>query len=417
MKFSIFLNPQIPGSGYGAKENAVERRPIGRDTESYQELLNQVREIAVLADQTGFDALMLTEHHFHSEGFEFSVNPLMVLTDLAARTERLLLAPLGLVLPTWDPIRAAEDVALLDQFCKGRLRLGVARGYQNRWANVLAQRWHAGATLSDGSSIDDRNFDVFGEILKIMKMAWTQETVRYKSDVLDGWSVPFPYEGVDNWPAVEWTKTFGAPGEVDENNVLKAVSVCPRPYQSPHPELWQPFTISDRSIVRCAQEGILPWLFVPNPDDHRAKCELYQAECAKQGRYYALGEHTGILKIVATGEDRDETIKKYDQWVTRDFAAFFGPFGYLEVLRKKSDDPGKRIGPKKGSFERMADVELALVGTPDDVKRGIQRMLDRIPDLEWFGLFMQGQQGVAPLDEVKRNLELFATKVIPEFHG
>ena len=38
-----------------------------------------------------------------------------------------------------------------------------------------------------------------------------------------------------------------------------------------------------------------------------------------------------------------------------------------------------------------------------------------MPDLEWFGLYMQGQQGVLPLDTVKRNLELFATKVIPEF--
>jgi len=38
-----------------------------------------------------------------------------------------------------------------------------------------------------------------------------------------------------------------------------------------------------------------------------------------------------------------------------------------------------------------------------------------MPDLEWFGLFMQGQQGVLPLDTVKRNLEMFATKVIPEF--
>ena len=81
----------------------------------------------------GYDALMMTEHHFHPEGFDFSVNPLMVLTDLAARTERILPAPLGLALPAGDPVRAAEDVALLDQFSKGRLRLGVARGHQNRW--------------------------------------------------------------------------------------------------------------------------------------------------------------------------------------------------------------------------------------------------------------------------------------------
>lgn len=414
MKFSIFLNPQIPGSGYAAEENAKARRPIGRDTESYQRLLHEVREIAVHADQIGFDALMMTEHHFHSEGMEFSVNPLMFLTDLAARTERILLAPLGLVLPAWDPIRAAEDVALLDQFSKGRLRLGVARGYQNRWMNVLGQRWRAAAARSDGSASDTRNFDVFGEVLKIMKLAWTQETLRYKSDVLD-YQVPNPYEGIEGWPAQEWTRTFGAPGELDDQGRVQAVSVCPRPYQEPYPELWQPFTISDRSVIRAAQEDILPWMFTPNPDDHAAKAKLYQEESAKHGRHYKLGEHTGILKIVGIADTTEEAVNTFGRSIPKDFAAFFGPFGYLEVLRKKEDEKHKPISPEKGDAKRMKDVEMALFGTPDDVKRGIQRMLDRMPDLEWFGLYMQGQQGVLPLDTVKRNLELFATKVIPEF--
>lgn len=416
MKFAIFLNPQIPGSGYSAEENATAKRPIGRDVESYQRLLDEVRDIAVHADQIGFDALMMTEHHFHSEGFEFSVNPLMFLTDLAARTERILLAPLGIVLPAWDPIRAAEDVALLDHFSKGRLRLGVARGYQNRWMNVLGQRWQAAAARSDGSQSDNRNFDVFGEILHIMKLAWTQETVRYRSDVLD-YQVPYPYEGIEGWPAAEWTRTFGAPGEIDEAGVINAVSVCPRPYQNPYPELWQPFTISDRSVIRAAQENILPWMFTPNPDEHAAKAKLYQEESVKQGRHYKLGEHTGILKIVGMADTREEALATYGKGMQKDFAAFFGPFGYLEVLRKQEDDAHKPISPEKGDFKRMNEVEMALLGGPDDVKRGIQRLLDRMPDLEWFGLFMQGQQGVLPIDVVKRNLELFATKVIPEFQG
>ncbi|RJL32052.1 LLM class flavin-dependent oxidoreductase [Bailinhaonella thermotolerans] len=412
MKFAIFLNPQIPGSGFSAYDNARSRRPIGRDTESYQRLLTEVREIAVLADQAGIDAIMVTEHHFHSEGLEFSVNPLMLLADLAARTERILLAPLGMVLPAWDPIRAAEDVALLDQFCEGRLRLGVARGYQNRWANVLGQRWHTAAARSDGSASDDRNFEVFGELLKIMKMAWTQETVRYRSDIL-GYEVPYPYEGIEGWPAQEWTRAFGSPEELDDEGRVRAVSVCPRPYQDPHPELWQPFSISDRSIIRCAEHDIVPWMFVPDPDAHRAKCELYRTESAKRGREYRLGEHTGILKIVGLGESREDAMNTWGPYLTRDFASFFGPFGYLEALRRPSDDPAKPVG--EASAERMADADLALLGTPGDVKAGLERMRSRIPDLEWFGLFMTGQQGVAPLDRVKRNLEVFAEKVMPDF--
>ncbi|ASU82969.1 LLM class flavin-dependent oxidoreductase [Nocardiopsis gilva YIM 90087] len=414
MKFAIFMNPQIPGSGFAAEANARSKRPIGRDVRAYQDLLREVRDIAVHADRIGFDALMLTEHHFHSEGFEFSVNPLMVLADLAARTERILLAPLGLVLPAWDPIRAAEDVALLDQFCQGRLRLGVARGYQSRWANVLGQRWSSQAARSDGSASDDRNFDVFGELLKIMKLAWTQETLRYKSDILD-YEVPSPYSGIEGWPAQEWTRTFGAPGELDGEGRVQRVSVVPRPYQDPHPELWQPFTISDRSVRRCAQEDILPWMFTPIPGEHRKKAELYRDEAARHGRDYRLGEHTGVLKIVGMAPTKDEAIATYGTKMHRDFASFFGSFGYLEVLRTQEDDARRPISPDKGDFRRMAEVQLALIGGPDDVKRGIEATLAEIPDLEWFGLFMQGQQGVLPTDTVKRNLEMFAEKVIPEF--
>ncbi|MFC3999494.1 LLM class flavin-dependent oxidoreductase [Nocardiopsis sediminis] len=414
MKFAIFMNPQIPGSGFAAEDNALARRPIGRDVESYQRLLHEVREIAVHADRIGFDALMLTEHHFHSEGFESSVNPLMVLADLAARTERILLAPLGLVLPAWDPIRAAEDVALLDHFCRGRLRLGIARGYQSRWANVLGQRWRSQAARSDGSASDDRNFDVFGELLKIMKLAWTEESLRYRSDVLD-YEVPSPYSGIEGWPARDWTARFGAPGELDEEGRIRRVSVIPRPYQDPYPELWQPFTISDRSVRRAASEDIVPWMFTPIPGEHRKKAELYRAEAAAHGRDYRLGEHTGILKIVGMAETREQAIATYGSKMQKDFASFFGPFGYLEVLRTREDDSAVPISPQKGDFRRMAEVQMALIGGPDDVKRGIEAMLTEIPDLEWFGLFMQGQQGVLPLDTVKRNLEMFAREVIPEF--
>ncbi|ABD11449.1 flavin-dependent oxidoreductase [Frankia casuarinae] len=394
MKFSIFLNPQVPGSGYLSEQHVGAKRPIGRDTDSYQAMLHELRSIAVQADQTGFDALMLSEHHFHSEGLELSVNPLMVLADLAARTERLLLAPLGMVLPAWDPVRAAEDVALLDQFCRGRLRLGLARGFQNRWVNVLGQRWEVTDASGDGSHTDDRNFEVFGEILKIMKMCWTQETVRYRSEILDGYSIPQPFDGIADWPAVEWTRAYGAADEIDEQGRVRAVSVCPRPYQDPYPELWQPFTMSDRSIVRCAQEDIVPWIFTPFLNEHRAKAELYQSECAKFGREYKLGEHTGFLKMIGLADTTEEAARVFNPSILNDFATFYGSFGF--------QDPS--LIP-----------EVGLFGAPDDVKRGLEKIFNSTPDLEWIGLFMIGQQGGLPLDRVLRSLELFAEEIIPEF--
>jgi hypothetical protein len=82
------------------------------------------------SDGAGFDVFATTEHHFHAEGYETSVAPLLLYADLAARTKRIKFSPLGLVLSSWDPLRAAEELAVLDHLTQGRLYAGFARGYQ-----------------------------------------------------------------------------------------------------------------------------------------------------------------------------------------------------------------------------------------------------------------------------------------------
>ena len=159
MKFMLFILPTVPGT----LEDRKRLRPIGRNTERYQQMLDEMRKLAVLADDAGFDVFATTEHHFHSEGYETSVAPLLLYADLAARTRRIKFAPLGLVLPAWDPIRAAEELAVLDQLTKGRLYAGFARGYQDRWVNVLGQQYHVTGAPMDGSAIDQH-----GEVLSLL---------------------------------------------------------------------------------------------------------------------------------------------------------------------------------------------------------------------------------------------------------
>ena len=71
MKFDIFCLPTVPGT----LEDRAALRPIGRNNERYQQMLEELRTIAVMADEVGFDAFSTTEHHLHSEGFEASVRP------------------------------------------------------------------------------------------------------------------------------------------------------------------------------------------------------------------------------------------------------------------------------------------------------------------------------------------------------
>ena len=171
MKFMLFVLPTVPGT----LDDRKRLRPIGRNNERYQQMLDELRKLAVFADEAGFDVISTTEHHFHSEGYETSVAPLLLYADLAARTKRIKFSPLGLVLPTWDPIRAAEELAVLDHLTKGRIYAGFARGYQDRWVNVLGQQYHVTGAPMDGSSIDNHNRKVYEETLKVIKKAWTEE--------------------------------------------------------------------------------------------------------------------------------------------------------------------------------------------------------------------------------------------------
>jgi alkanesulfonate monooxygenase SsuD/methylene tetrahydromethanopterin reductase-like flavin-dependent oxidoreductase (luciferase family) len=91
MKFMLFVLPTIPGTF----EERRALRPIGRNNERYQQMLEELRKLVVLAEQAGFDVFSTTEHHFHSEGYEASVAPLLLYTDLAARTERIKFASPG----------------------------------------------------------------------------------------------------------------------------------------------------------------------------------------------------------------------------------------------------------------------------------------------------------------------------------
>jgi alkanesulfonate monooxygenase SsuD/methylene tetrahydromethanopterin reductase-like flavin-dependent oxidoreductase (luciferase family) len=95
---------------------------------SSEEMYNQLFEWAVLAEKLGYDSVWIAEHHFSSYGY--IPNPLLMSVKLAHETERVRLGTAVLVLPFWNPLRVAEDIAMTDQLTGGRLEVGVARGYQ-----------------------------------------------------------------------------------------------------------------------------------------------------------------------------------------------------------------------------------------------------------------------------------------------
>jgi len=90
----------------------------------------KVEAQAILADQLGFDAIWVAEHHFALYGRLAS--PLLFLSRLSALTERIALGTAVVEVPHYHPLRLAEEAALLDVLSNGRLRLGIGSGAKNK---------------------------------------------------------------------------------------------------------------------------------------------------------------------------------------------------------------------------------------------------------------------------------------------
>jgi alkanesulfonate monooxygenase SsuD/methylene tetrahydromethanopterin reductase-like flavin-dependent oxidoreductase (luciferase family) len=89
-------------------------------------LYNEHLVLGDLAEPLGFDSLFALEHHF--TGYSMSPAPLQLLSYYAGRTKKITLGTCVIVLPWHDPIRVAEQIALLDVLSGGRTLMGFGRG-------------------------------------------------------------------------------------------------------------------------------------------------------------------------------------------------------------------------------------------------------------------------------------------------
>jgi alkanesulfonate monooxygenase SsuD/methylene tetrahydromethanopterin reductase-like flavin-dependent oxidoreductase (luciferase family) len=105
------------------------------DYEVYQNDLN----LADLAEPLGFDSIWSVEHHFTP--YTMVPDVLQFLTYMAGRTSKIELGSMVVVLPWHDPVRVAEQIAMLDNLSKGRIVIGFGRGADRRvqWFRVAME--------------------------------------------------------------------------------------------------------------------------------------------------------------------------------------------------------------------------------------------------------------------------------------
>jgi alkanesulfonate monooxygenase SsuD/methylene tetrahydromethanopterin reductase-like flavin-dependent oxidoreductase (luciferase family) len=413
MKVSVFAMPTIPAT----PDERRALRPIGRNTERYQMMLEEVRDIAVLADQLGYDAFSTTEHHLHSEGGEVMPDPLLLYADLAARTTNIHFYPMSVVPTADDPIRLAESLALLDQLTRGRVGVAFARGYQKRWIQILSQG--RGSTSLVDQASDVRNREIYDEHVEVILKAWSQDSWDH-----DGkhYQVPFPYdEGVQGFAGVNWTRDFGSPDEVDEHGVIRKIGVTPPPYQRPYPEVWVPYTASPASMIAAAKRGFSCIATESRPAGFREHALAYRAEARRQGHELRLGERFGATRSVCIGETREEAFDMAVRSSAYEWHNYFNKFGFAEMWRTPADPADQPVvfADETALAHRLIETRQLLCGTVDDVRRQLEELHtchagagEEAGELDWL-VWQFFQQGTVSLDEQRRQLELFAEKVLP----
>ncbi|MGY8956575.1 MAG: LLM class flavin-dependent oxidoreductase [Alphaproteobacteria bacterium] len=397
VKVVVQMYPVIRADG---PEERKELRPIGRNRERYQEAMDGMPDIIRAMDDLGVWGISSIEHHFHSEGYEVGPNIGVNTGYWAGLSKKLNIGSLGYVMSVDDPIRVAEETAVLDHITKGRCFVGFARGYQSRWTNVLGQKIGSVATLSDKSEADVRNREIFEEQVDIVMKAWTEGTFDYKSDL---WEYPYPHDtGVKDWFMGDVTRQLGAPGEMDDEGNLRKICVVPAPYTQPHPKVFIASNASLETVEYAGARGFIPTYF-----SSIGKCADFgprYTEVANQnGHNFAPGQNQAIVRWPHIGETQAEGGQMAIDWSRDIFENFYGPLFPDWTARAQGADDAKML-------DLMTETGLFQFGDVSSVRDTYVDQWKQLP-AEYITLIYHYAQ--CPKDEMINQLKIFMEEVKP----
>ena len=382
----------------------IKQGMAGKRTDLYQMMLRELTEQLQYMDQNGYYGCGFTEHHFHIEGEEVSTNPVILDLYFGMQTQRMKFGQLGNVLPSQNPINLAENIAMVSQMLQGRVFAGFARGYQPRWVNVIGQRFEALRRNAGEAeaAYEAAKRDLYEEHFEIIMKAWQNDTFSHQGKY---WQIP-PAEDI-YWPAVEVSKEFG--GGIDDNGMVREIGIAPKTYNKRIPDLFQPFSFSERTIRWAMRHDVSPISIIAG-DLEAAKAQFRAAQeeraaCGKEDRF---GANMGITREIVCA-DTDEEARR----IALDAGAFlwckfFQPFGFNAAIALPGEDPMT----VQNDFESLEKRGLVICGSPDTVTRKLEALFQELP-ADYFWMMQYNE--LVPQPAMMRHLELMTTKVWPRF--
>lgn len=332
------------------------------------ELYHDELKLIDLAEPLGFDSIWSLEHHF--TGYNMVPNPTQMLSYFAARTKRVDLGTAVIVLPWHNPVRVAEDIAMLDVMSNGRTIFGFGRGT----ATVEFERL---------DSPQEESRERFAEAATIIRKALTQEVFSHEGKF---WKVP-------------------------------PTTIRPRPISHPEQRFYAS-TVSPESAELMARLGFGMMIIAQSTwekaaDDYHRYCDVARANG------YPIRPPFALMTIILS-EDAAEAAALGDEYIGKGFEHVNLHYGLAdghlakikgyEFWGKMAKAYTKLSTPEDKAKAVEFFKNLQMVGTPAQVLEKFRHV---------FGLTNMGHiaaqflPAAMPYHLGERSVKLMAEKVLP----
>ena len=339
--------------------------PAGGKSE--RQIVREQFESMRLAEEMGFDAIWAPEHHFTEYGF--CASPMVTLAALASVTTRIRLGSGVVVLPFNDPVRVAEEGAMIDLISDGRLELGVGRGFQ-----PVEYRGFAADQA--------KSREVFDEALQIIVRAWTNGQAGFK----------------------------GVHFDIPEH------AVRPMPLQKPHPPIWVA-AISDDTYTLAGKAGfnLLCSLVYGFKSDYTGQLlSTYRDNLLAHG-YNPAERQVGALCMVYCADSTEQARQDFGGpvlWYFRTIAKYVSPPAGERPMPGYENYAHIRYAAQTVQWDELINSGALVCGNPESCVRQIEHLRQRYGFTQilcWTRL--------SGLDnrKVLRSMELMQRHVIPYF--
>jgi alkanesulfonate monooxygenase SsuD/methylene tetrahydromethanopterin reductase-like flavin-dependent oxidoreductase (luciferase family) len=322
----------------------------GRDmAKNYATTLEQIQ----LAEELGYEHAFISEHHFLTR-YAILPSPLIAIAYAAAKTEKIKLGTGILLMPLHNPVKVAEDAAIVDVVSGGRLILGLGQGYRpEEFAGYHRKLEDRGVLMREGA--------------ELVRRFWTEESVSFEGE----------YYNYDN------------------------VTLTPKPLQSP-PPIWIGAKVP--RAVRLAGEVGDVWYADPiTPLDLIVKRkEQYYKGIENSGRAKESGQ-VAYYRETFVGETSDQAWADGGKGITGEYMGYLS-FGHLV------DNEGNPVATDRTDLVEPIVRQRATVGDAAEVLDDLKSITEVLqPD---HFVFKMKHGGVSD-EATRQSMKLCAEKVMP----